>query len=138
MMRMSSLAATALSGHAKRVSKVLSSVASFSTQGGSSSVEAEQSSPLVNSVYVHHLTKVVLQHLQETKADWLVQQGLDRGLRLNSNGTAVLQFPPKRGFESGRIWYVREFRCDVARQGAGHGTIIERQMHLLLFCEPAV
>ena len=80
-------------------------VASFSTQGGSSSAAADVENSPVHTVYVHHVTKVVLQHLQETKGDWLVQQGLDRGLRLNSNGTAVLQFPSKKnGFDSGRIW----------------------------------
>ena len=66
-------------------------------------MEEPERSP-IHTVYVHHVTKVVLQHLQESKADWLVQQGLDRGLRLNSNGTAVLQFPRKNGFDKGRIW----------------------------------
>eukprot|EP00977_Amphora_coffeiformis_P003959 scaffold793_cov161-Amphora_coffeaeformis.AAC.11 len=117
MMRLSSLVGTGLPRHVSKVfsSRPTSAVASFSTQGGSSSsaVEAEQP-PLVNSIYVHHVTKIVLQHLQETKADWLVRQGLDRGLRLKSNGTAVLQFPPKQGFDSGgRIWYVaRGTDCD--------------------------
>ena len=80
--------------------------AAFSTQGGTASagsLEEPSDSPL-RTVYVHHVTKVVLQHLQETKSDWLVQQGLDTGLRLNSNGTAVLRFPPRKGFGSDRIW----------------------------------
>ena len=118
-MRVSSLAATGLVRRAMIVPKVVSSsrpasVVSFSTQGGSSSTAAEPEPPMVNAVYVHHVTKIVLQHLQETKADWLVAQGLDRGLRLNSNGTAVLQFPPKMGVDSGRIWYVRGvmYLCD--------------------------
>lgn len=106
MMHLSSLAAT---GSARRAFPTTVSarfaVRAFSTRGGSSSSAFEQTEPpLVNSVYVHHVTKVVLQHLQETKADWLVEQGLERGLRLNSNGTAVLQFPPKMGMDSGRIW----------------------------------
>ena len=73
----------------------------FSTQRHS----LDEPSDVIRGVYVHHVTKVVLQHLQENKADWLVEQGLDRGLRLNGNGTAVLHFPSKKkGFDSGRIW----------------------------------
>jgi hypothetical protein len=66
--------------------------------------EPRTQTPPVHAVYVHHLTKLVLQHLQETKAEWLQASGLDRGLRINANGTAVLQFPPQQGLDAGRIW----------------------------------
>jgi len=56
-------------------------------------------------VYVHQISKIVLEHLQDAHGMWLVEQELDRGLRLNTNGTFVLQFEPrKRGFDAGRIW----------------------------------
>jgi hypothetical protein len=45
------------------------------------------------SVYVHHISQTILRHLQDERHDWLVAHGLDRGLRLNANGTFVLQFP---------------------------------------------
>jgi hypothetical protein len=55
-------------------------------------------------VYVHHVSKIALEHLQGTRADWVVQQGLDSGLTINPNGTFVLIFPTQHGQESGRIW----------------------------------
>ena len=117
MMRLAPMASRLVRGVAPRTPVALrhpllvGTTSSFSTTGGSSSPSSstltaatdEQPDP-VHTVYVHHVTKVVSQHLQEAKADWLVQQGLDRGLRLNANGTAVLQFPSRNGFDSGRIW----------------------------------
>jgi hypothetical protein len=54
-------------------------------------------------VYVHHVSKVVLQHLTANQSDWLVEKGLDRGLKLHPDGTFVLNFSHK-GFDAGRIW----------------------------------
>jgi hypothetical protein len=72
-------------------------------------------------VYVHHVSKTALRYLQDARATWLVEQGLDRGLRLNANGTFVLQFPSRRGHDSGRIWTsydasTREHRLSVYRK----------------------
>lgn len=86
----------------------------------SSTVTAEQPNIKMHAVYVHHVTKVVLKHLQEHQSEWLIDHGLDRGLRLNANGTAILQFPSSSSSTgttnghsgtsssvgSGRIWYV--------------------------------
>ena len=56
-------------------------------------------------MYVHHLSKVVLEHLQNTRHEWVMQQGLEGGLRLNPDGTFVLHFPTgSSGVDSGRIW----------------------------------
>jgi hypothetical protein len=58
-------------------------------------------------VYVHQVSKTVLQHLQDRRSEWLVANGLDKRLHVNANGTFVLKFPPSRpGMDSGRIWYV--------------------------------
>ena len=57
-------------------------------------------------VYVHHVSKLVLEHLQQNRSEWLLEKGLDRGLQINKNGTFVLSFPARKGFVSGRIWYV--------------------------------
>jgi hypothetical protein len=51
-------------------------------------------------VYVHHLSKVALEHLQNEHADWIVQNKLETGLRLNPDGTFVIHFPSRNG----RIW----------------------------------
>ena len=64
---------------------------------------------LIHPVYVHHVSKITLEYLQNHRSDWLVQKGLDRGLRIHPNGTFVLNFPARKGYDSGRIWYVRLF-----------------------------
>lgn len=53
-------------------------------------------------VYVHHLSKNILEHLQNNHAQWILDRGLDKGLKLNPDGTFVLQFPGQK--ENGRIW----------------------------------
>ena len=55
-------------------------------------------------VYVHHVSKIVLQHLQGSRSRWIVDQGLDRGLHIKSNGTFLLRFPARKGYDSGKIW----------------------------------
>eukprot|EP00522_Entomoneis_paludosa_P008562 CAMPEP_0172439480 /NCGR_PEP_ID=MMETSP1065-20121228/457_1 /TAXON_ID=265537 /ORGANISM="Amphiprora paludosa, Strain CCMP125" /LENGTH=198 /DNA_ID=CAMNT_0013188167 /DNA_START=25 /DNA_END=621 /DNA_ORIENTATION=+ len=56
-------------------------------------------------VYVHQVSKSVLEHLQNSRSNWIRQEGLERGLHINANGTFVLQFPAtQNGFDSGRIW----------------------------------
>lgn len=75
-----------------------------SLSSSSSAAETEVDRRQFHPVYVHHVSKTVLQHLQENRAEWLVSEGLDSGLRLNSNGTFVLQFPARKGFDAGRIW----------------------------------
>jgi hypothetical protein len=57
-------------------------------------------------VYVHHVSKIALQHLTANQSDWLVEKGLDRGLKLHPIGTFVLNFPARKGFDAGRIWCV--------------------------------
>jgi hypothetical protein len=79
----------------------------WSSSSSSSLVEAENSP--VPPLYVHHVSKSVLEYLQETRSDWLVEEGLDRGLRVISNGTFVLHYPSRPGFDAGRIWCVLIF-----------------------------
>lgn len=50
-------------------------------------------------IYVHHVSRVALEHLQDQCSDWLVERGLDRKLTICQNGTFILRFP-----EYGRIW----------------------------------
>ena len=50
-------------------------------------------------IYVHHVSRVALEHLQDSRSDWLVARGLDRNLKISNNGTFLLNFP-----EYGRIW----------------------------------
>ena len=58
-------------------------------------------------VYTHHVSKIVLQHLQDARAGWLVEQGLASGLQIKSNGTFLLHFPTRSdGGDGGKIWYV--------------------------------
>jgi hypothetical protein len=75
--------------------------ARFSTSSAQTSVPNIPFYP----VYVHHLSQIALEHLQNHHSDWVVQMGLDRGLRINQDGTFVLQFPEtEEGYDGGRIW----------------------------------
>ena len=59
----------------------------------------------IRPVYVHHVSKLTLEHLQEKESDWLMGQGLDTGLEINDNGTFTLRYPPQSGKNAGnRIW----------------------------------
>lgn len=70
---------------------------------------ALRSAPVVGSLcssadpekteYVHPLSQVVLEHLQDARHNWVVEKGLDRGLRLQRDGTFEIKFP-----SDGRIW----------------------------------
>ena len=70
----------------------------------SNSVDESNQAKNFFPVYVHHVSKIVLEHLQESRADWLIERGLDRGLYINPNGTFAMHFPARKGFDSGRIW----------------------------------
>ena len=67
---------------------------------GSSTQEEDKIFP----VYIHHVSKIVLQHLQDAQGEWLTRQGLDRGLHIKSNGTFLLNFPARQGYDAGKIW----------------------------------
>lgn len=75
---------------------------SFATENTQQSDDRDR---MINPVYIHHVSKIALQHLQDSRYEWLQQQGLDKGLRIKSDGTFVLEFPARKGFDAGRIWY---------------------------------
>jgi hypothetical protein len=56
-------------------------------------------------VYVQHVSKIALEHLQIKQSDWVMEKGLDRGLHINPDGTFTMNFPARKDFDSGRIWY---------------------------------
>ena len=96
---------------------------SQATTTTSSSQQQQEQPSEVFLVYTHHVSKIVLQHLQDVRAGWLVEQGLDRGLQIKSNGTFLLHFPPSTttttggaggpgdepSRDGGKIWYVYLF-----------------------------
>jgi hypothetical protein len=85
--------------------RFLSSSSSQPCRHGS---EDPPSSSHLYPVYVHQVSKTVLQHLQDRQSEWLVANGLDKGLHVNANGTFILKFLSSRpGVDAGRIWYVR-------------------------------
>jgi hypothetical protein len=57
-------------------------------------------------VYVHNVSRMVLEHLQENQSGWIMEKGLDRRLNINPNGTFTMSFPAQKGVDSGKIWYV--------------------------------
>ena len=78
-------------------------------------------------VYTHHVSKIVLQHLQDARAGWLVEQGLASGLQIKANGTFLLHFPSRSdGGDGGKIWYVYSFILEFMNCGglAGCGCLL--------------
>lgn len=73
--------------------------ACFSTQN------AAESEPQIYPVYVHHLSKICLEHLQNFQSDWLEKEGLATGLHIKNDGTFTLNYPrTDPNVDSGRIW----------------------------------
>jgi hypothetical protein len=55
--------------------------------------------------YVHPLSQIVLEHLESTQSKFVTAHGLDRGLRLQRDGTFEIRFPSYE-IDRARIWYV--------------------------------
>jgi len=86
----------------------------FTSQDASNREEANPKNFL--PVYVHHVSKIALDHMQRHRSGWLMEQGLDKGLHINPNGTFILSFPARKGFDAGRIWYVYIFPIFLVTQ----------------------
>mmetsp|Transcript_31610 Transcript_31610/g.52169 ORF Transcript_31610/g.52169 Transcript_31610/m.52169 type:complete len:155 (-) Transcript_31610:209-673(-) len=70
-----------------------------------SSAQVQTDDAKFSPVYVHHLSKIVLEHLQNNYSGWIVNRRLEKGLKLNPDGTFVLRFPASIGRkDNGRIW----------------------------------
>lgn len=63
---------------------------SFSNSAGSSSSNDDE----FRSVYVHPLSQVVLEYLQETHHQWVVAKGLDQSLTIHRDGSFELKHTP--------------------------------------------
>jgi hypothetical protein len=53
--------------------------------------------------YVHPLSQIVLEHLESTQSKFVTAHGLDRGLRLQRDGTFEIRFPSYE-IDRARIW----------------------------------
>jgi len=83
---------TSATSSGSRVSK-----SSYSNNAESVSNDADESSePEFRNVYVHPLSQIVLEYLQNSHHEWVVAKGLDRSLTLHRDGSFelkhVLQF----------------------------------------------
>ena len=67
-------------------------VREFSSSSKRDANEHENAS--FNRVYTHPLSRVVLEHLQNVHGEWLVKNGLDRGLTINRGEHVSLKFSP--------------------------------------------
>jgi hypothetical protein len=45
-----------------------------------------------STVYVHPLSQIILEYLQDCRHDWIVRHGLDQALTLHRDGSFVLKF----------------------------------------------
>lgn len=53
--------------------------------------------------YVHPLSQLVLEHLQNSRSDWVIGNGLDAGLKVFRDGTFLIRFPTYYQ-DNSRIW----------------------------------
>jgi len=96
---------TTMAAATPNITQRFSSTSSASAFAEQEPEQQNEYSVTFHPVYVHRVSKAVLSHLQEAHSGWLAENGLDRGLRLNKNGTFVLNFQSRRkGFDAGRIW----------------------------------
>jgi hypothetical protein len=57
--------------------------------------QQQQQQGQFNPVYVHHVSRVALEHLQSSpQCKFLIEKGLDSRLNIHPNGTFTLTFPP--------------------------------------------
>jgi hypothetical protein len=85
-------------------SKKTGVVRNVSTSTSATNGQQEETDQNFRPVYVHHVSRIVLEHLQNNQNGWLTERGLDRNLSIRANGTFVLKFPAPPGYDSGRIW----------------------------------
>ena len=77
---------------------------SYSSNARGNITDDRSSEPEFRNVYVHPLSQIVLEYLQDTHHDWVLSKGLDRSLTLHRDGsfelkdfsqsTAASPFPP--------------------------------------------
>jgi hypothetical protein len=53
--------------------------------------------------YIHPLSQLVLEYLQNNQSNFLEKYGLDKGLHIENDGTFILKFPSYHQ-DKGRIW----------------------------------
>ena len=58
-----------------------------------SSSSSSSSSFFTKTEYIHPLSQIVLEHLQNHHSEWVQSRGLDKGLELKKDGTFILRFP---------------------------------------------
>ena len=54
---------------------------------------SSSSSFFTKTEYIHPLSQIVLEHLQNHHSEWVQSRGLDKGLELKKDGTFILRFP---------------------------------------------
>lgn len=73
-------------------------------EGRSSEATIQEEDGLIQSVYVHPLSQIVLRHLQTSSHEWILSRKLDRNLVVHRDGTFVLTQPSGEASSSLRIW----------------------------------
>ena len=67
-----------------------------SSSSSSSSNSSDGLSTEIRSVYVHPLSQVVLEYLQDCRYEWIIEKGLDRSLTLHRDGSFEVKFVVQR------------------------------------------
>ena len=66
------------------------------SSSSSSSNSSDGLSTEIRSVYVHPLSQVVLEYLQDCRYEWIIEKGLDRSLTLHRDGSFEVKFVVQR------------------------------------------
>eukprot|EP00934_Nitzschia_sp_Nitz4_P007244 Nitzschia sp. Nitz4//scaffold130_size63480//17043//17606//NITZ4_006243-RA/size63480-processed-gene-0.78-mRNA-1//1//CDS//3329535171//7234//frame0 len=120
------LAATA--GALPAVESVLSchSMGAVRCKSSMSEPPSHQTSPpaeqsvFERTIYVHPLSQLVLEYLQDSHTDWVHSHGLHSSLSFQRDGSFQLRFPPDLTTPNARIWTTYD---DAAKK---HWLIVER------------
>lgn len=73
-----------------------SSTTTTNTGGGTNTFHQHQH----RIVYIHPLSQLILEYLQDYKNDWIVQRGMDKSLNIHRDGSFELNFSSSRPDDS--------------------------------------
>mmetsp|Transcript_21731 Transcript_21731/g.31096 ORF Transcript_21731/g.31096 Transcript_21731/m.31096 type:complete len:189 (-) Transcript_21731:200-766(-) len=99
------------------------------------SFSSSPSSSFTKTEYIHPLSQIVLEHLQNHHSEWVQNKGLDQGLELKKDGTFILRFPQAANTDDdsvnssrGSIWTMYEAEESKHYLCIRNGNLVGRYM----------
>jgi hypothetical protein len=78
--------------------------ASSTSDSNKTRTTSDDQSLFERTVYVHPLSQIILEHLQNSHHDFIMRQGLHTSLTLHRDGSFELKFPAQTEEKVHRIW----------------------------------